>query len=116
MGFLGGREDKLSFLAIIRTIWKERNRCCFEGLSSFQLALVDKVKFPVASWAVILPSFQDILIATILSNWNEVALSSPTAPTILPRWSPAPLGALKLKFDGSALGTGAGWYRRHFSQ
>lgn len=30
VGFLGGREDKLFFLAIIWTIWKERNRCCFD--------------------------------------------------------------------------------------
>lgn len=55
------------------------------------------MKFPVASWAAVLPSFQDIPIEAILGNKSEVALSSPTAPATLPRWSPPPLGALKFK-------------------
>lgn len=86
------------------TIWKERNRRCFEGKSSIQSMLLAKVKFLMASWVAFLPRFQGALIATISSNWKDVAFSSPIVHLIMPRWLLPPLSALELNFDGIALG------------
>lgn len=86
------------------TIWKERNRWCFEGKSSIQSKLLAKLKFLMASWVAFLPRFQGALIATILSNWKDAAFSSPVVYPIMPTWLPLPLSALELNFDGIALG------------
>lgn len=77
---------------------------CFEGKSSIQSMLLAKVKFLIASWVAFLPRFQGVLIATILSNWKDVAFSSLVVHPIMPRWLPLPLNALELNFDGIALG------------
>ena len=39
---------RLSFLAVIWTIWNERNSRCFEGIASNESNLVEKSKFLVA--------------------------------------------------------------------
>eukprot|EP00268_Persea_americana_P034085 TRINITY_DN3370_c1_g2_i3.p1 TRINITY_DN3370_c1_g2~~TRINITY_DN3370_c1_g2_i3.p1 ORF type:complete len:167 (+),score=20.75 TRINITY_DN3370_c1_g2_i3:1551-2051(+) len=41
---------------------------------------------------------------SIIHNRKEVAFSNPHHMRVSPRWCPPPLGALKLNFDGSALG------------
>lgn len=70
----GRKMWKVSFLATIRNIWNERNRHCTEGRSTIELMLADKVNFHVSSWIAVVPRFQDLPIATILSNWKEVGL------------------------------------------
>lgn len=40
----------VSFLAVIWSIWKQRNLWCFEGISSDVSILVDRVKHSVAIW------------------------------------------------------------------
>lgn len=61
----------------------------------------------MASWVAFPPRFQGALIATILSNWKDVAFSSLVVHPIMPRWLPLPLSALELNFDGIALGNPA---------
>ena len=97
---------KLSFLAEVWSIWiwKERNRKCFEGSSSNDNQLREKIKHLVATWASCLPHFKGISANSILHNWKEVSFSYPHRPQITERWLPPPLGVLKLNFDGSALG------------
>lgn len=43
----------LTFLAILRTIRKERNSGCFEGFGNNDSSLVEKTKFLVAHWVSI---------------------------------------------------------------
>ena len=53
VGSKGGKTmSKFSFLAVIWTIWKERNRRCFEGLSSNESQMGEKIKHLVATWAL----------------------------------------------------------------
>lgn len=46
---------KFSFLAVIWSLWKERNLRCFKGRSYHWQALVDRAKFSMASWVLLLP-------------------------------------------------------------
>ena len=65
----------LSFLAVIWTIWKERNSRCFEGIASNESRLMKKSKFLVAFWMSILHSFRGYSLDQIVYHWKEVALS-----------------------------------------
>lgn len=80
---------KLSFLAMIWTIWKERNECCFEGRSSDYWHLVERVRFRVALWIAPLSQFRNIPLVKMC---------------ISPRWIPPPVGVYKPTFDKSDLG------------
>ena len=63
---------RLSLIAFFWTVWKERNRRCFEGTSSSQEDLIFKMKFFVASWVSILPDFRDLSLDALCFNWREV--------------------------------------------
>lgn len=65
-----------SFSAIIWSLWMEKNERCFGGRSSHLQALVDKPRFLVASWVLILPYFRGSSYDFILFNWKEVALDT----------------------------------------
>ena len=65
----------LSFLAVIWTIWKEINLRCFEGISVSESNMLEKLKFLVASWVSILPSFKGFSLDQIVYHWKEVAFS-----------------------------------------
>ena len=54
---------RLYFLACIWTIWKERNRRCFERINTSQEDLILKMKFCVASWVSHLPDFWGLPLA-----------------------------------------------------
>lgn len=69
---------RVTFLAALWTIWKERNARCFEGKESSVEELVKKLKQAVASWMLILPHFKGIPLETIVRNWREVVC--------LPQW------------------------------
>ena len=62
---------RLSFLACIWTIWKERNKRCFEGIDSSQEDLILNMKFCVASWVSHLPDFWGLPLDAIMYNWRE---------------------------------------------
>ena len=94
----------LSFMAVIWSIWKERNGRCFEESSYNGNQLGKKVKHRVAMWASCLPYFKGISADSIIHNWKEVAFSCLLKHHISHRWIPPPVGVLKLNFDGSALG------------
>ena len=64
-----------SFLLVLWVSWKERNARCFEGVSSSRDSLCNKIKFFVASWVSILPSFHGVPMDFILHKWKEVAFS-----------------------------------------
>lgn len=95
---------KLSFLAAIWSIWKERNRRCFEGKVANVNMVVEAVKRSVALWVSLLPQFKGISMPSIFQNWKETADSCPHSMRHTPRWFPPPRGSLKLNFDGSACG------------
>lgn len=64
-----------SFHAAIWGIWKERNARCFNGKSIRLEALIDKIKFLVASWISILPIFRGVSVNIIMWDWRDVAAS-----------------------------------------
>lgn len=66
---------KLSFLAVILHIWKERNARCFEGKKCLEEILCDKIKFSVVQWVQISPTFKDYPIDQIMFSWKELAFS-----------------------------------------
>lgn len=59
---------RLSFLAIVWAIWKEKNSRCFEGRSSTMGDVVEKARLNVAIWASILSMFRGLPFDTILLN------------------------------------------------
>ena len=77
---------KLLFLAVIWTIWKERNQWCFKGRSVDYLQLVERVRFTVASWSAPLSPFQNIPMISVFSNWKVVAFSNPVNLCIAPAY------------------------------
>lgn len=95
---------KLSFLAAIWSIWKERNRRCFEGKVANVNMVMEAVKRSVALWVSLLPQFKSILMPSIFQNWKETADSHPHSMRHTPRWFTPPRGSLKLNFDCSAYG------------
>ncbi|RWR75099.1 Reverse transcriptase zinc-binding domain-containing protein [Cinnamomum micranthum f. kanehirae] len=62
----------LSFLACVWTIWKERNRRCFEGIASSKEDLIFRLKFCIASWVSYLPDFWGLSTDAIMFNWREI--------------------------------------------
>lgn len=66
---------RLSFLAIIWVIWKERNRHCFEGGSLPVAKVIESARFSVASWVSVLLAFSCVTLDMIMLNWKEVATS-----------------------------------------
>ena len=58
-----GREMwKLSFLAVIWFIWKERNDRCFKRIASCVDSITCKIQLFVALWVSVIPSFQGIML------------------------------------------------------
>ena len=71
-----GREMwKLSFLAVIWTVWKERNAKCFEGIVSSVNLVSDKIMLSIAFWVSANPLFHGISLEQIMLNWKDVAVS-----------------------------------------
>lgn len=60
---------RASFVAVMWIIWKERNARCFENSALAVDALVDNLKFSMASWMVANPHFYGYAIDQIILNW-----------------------------------------------
>ena len=67
---------RLSFLAVIWTIWKERNLRCFKGIASSESNVVEKLKFFVALWVSINASFRGYSLQQTMYHWKELAFSN----------------------------------------
>ena len=65
---------KLTFLAVIWHIWKERNARCFEGAGTNENSICGKIKFFVAQRVAINPIFRDYTVYQIMFNWKDVAV------------------------------------------
>lgn len=61
-------------MVVIWSIWKERNTRCFDGITYPMQRLVDKAKFLVASWVLVLPIFRGFSMNLLIFRWREVAL------------------------------------------
>ena len=59
---------KLTFLAVIWHIWKERNARCFEGASTNGDSICGKIKISVAQWVSINPIFKYYNVDQIMYN------------------------------------------------
>lgn len=95
---------KLSFLASLWTIWKERNIRYFEGKPLSVDSLVEKVKLLATLWVSPYPLFQNFSIDSLLFNWNEIDFSIQVRSQICSLWSSPPLTYFKLNFDGGVDG------------
>lgn len=71
-----------SFLAIIWSLWKERNTRCFEDKSCSMTSLAEKIKFSIAVRISILLNFRDFFVGLIVIHWEEIAFSSGSKTTI----------------------------------
>lgn len=67
----------LSFLVVFWCIRKERNKRCFEGLSSTDNQL-ERIKHLVTIWASSLTLFKGISANSIIQNWMEIAFTPST--------------------------------------
>lgn len=56
-------------MAVMWIIWMERNARCFENSALAMDALVDNLKFSMASWMVANPHFYGYAIDQIILNW-----------------------------------------------
>ena len=76
IGLPGGNEHRrLTFLAVIWTIWKERNSRCFEAVVTSENCLVEITMLTVAFWVAINPSFKGYSYDQIVLPWKEMAIS-----------------------------------------
>lgn len=60
-------------MAVIWSLWRERNASFFHGTTSHLQVLVERAKFFVASWVGDVPQFRDFSMDFILFKWKEVA-------------------------------------------
>ena len=76
IGMPGGKEMwTLAFLAVIWSIWKERNARCFEGVAVNGASLIVKITFTIAYWVSINCVFHGYTLDQVMFIWKEVALS-----------------------------------------
>lgn len=82
-----------SFLAIIWSLWKDRNTRCLEDVSSSMTSLAEKIKFSIATRISILLRFWDFFVGIIIIHWEEIAFSlgSKTAIFDLPSFIHCPV-------------------------
>ena len=82
-----------SFLAIIWSLWKDRNTRCLEDISSSMTSLAEKIKFSIATRISILLHFWDFFVGIIIIHWEEIAFSlgSKTAIFDLPSFIHCPV-------------------------
>ena len=78
---------KLTFLAVIWCIWKERNARRFEGTAANGESICGKIKFSVVQWVLIYPILKDISVDQILYNWKEVAMLKLCLGVLYSLWS-----------------------------
>ena len=95
----------LCFLAVLCCICKERNRRWFEGLSFFflivwfeglssnDIQLGERIKHIITIWAPSSTLFKGISANSIIQNWMEVAFPHPHKPCMVYRY-------IALNFDG----------------
>ena len=69
----GKEMRRLSFLAVIWIIWKEKNSRLFEKRSENCDSVMEKIKFLVASWLLINHHFKGYSLDQIMRNLKEVA-------------------------------------------
>lgn len=75
---------QISFLATIWFLWKETNSKCLEGKLASMDSLVDKIKFLVTIWLLIVTSFQYFSISSIMRSWYKIAFTQPLRLLVFP--------------------------------
>ncbi|XP_077251856.1 uncharacterized protein LOC143891093 [Tasmannia lanceolata] len=81
-----------------------RNARVFNGVHKPAHRVYINTIASVIARARCLPPFQFVSAFDLWEGWRVICLEGSHCPKVIPRWSPSPLGKLKISFDGSSFG------------
>lgn len=88
---------KVTVLSIVWSMWLERKKRVFQGKVSFELQIIEVIKFRVVWWIVGLDKYRRISFSYICRDWASVDYVMPDLiASIQVPWSPLDMGLLKI--------------------